>query len=230
MVGPRACIWIVEDDPDIVELITHFLGREGFSVRSFARGQALLSAITEGLPDLFLIDLTLPDLDGIELTRRVRASCDRPVILVTGRGAVKDRVTGLDAGADDYIVKPFDLAELSARIRSNLRRTEASGSSLPDEQRLDGFTLNSLVGTLSFKDNTIDLTEKEAAILGYLANNPNRVIPRDEMYLYLSGRNWDGVDRSLDVYLCRIRNKMHGLNPRYNGIKTIRGVGYKLTK
>jgi DNA-binding response OmpR family regulator len=224
----KPVIWIVEDDRDITELLSAYLKRDGFNVEVFHSGGALLASLGEGLPSIFLVDISLPDYDGISLTRKIRATTNRPVLLVTGRGGLEDRVKGLDAGADDYIVKPFELAELSARVRSNLRRVA------PDERdsksgRLGEFELDGMTGALRFQEREIALTDKEASILGYLLNNPNRDIPRDEICLFLNGQNWDGADRSLDVYLCRIRNKMKELNPKFNGIKTVRGVGYKLS-
>ncbi len=224
----KPIIWIVEDDRDITDLLTAYLKREGFELEVFHSAAAMIEQLGEGLPALFLVDISLPDSDGITLTRKIRATTDRPILLVTGRGALDDRVKGLDAGADDYILKPFELAELSARVRSNLRRV-APEERTPKSAALEGFELNGVTGALRYSDRTIPLTDKEASILGYLLTNPDRDIPRDEICLFLNGNNWDGADRSLDVYLCRIRNKMKELKPGFDGIKTVRGIGYKLT-
>jgi DNA-binding response OmpR family regulator len=158
----KPVIWIVEDDRDITELLSAYLKRDGFSVEVFHSGGALLGRLGDGLPSIFLVDISLPDYDGISLTRKIRATTDRPVLLVTGRGGLEDRVKGLDAGADDYIVKPFELAELSARVRSNLRRVT------PDEEdtksgRLGDFELDGMTGALRFQEREIALTDKEAS-------------------------------------------------------------------
>ena len=224
----KPLIWIVEDDRDITDLVTAYLRREGFDLEVFHKGEAMVERLGDTLPSLFLVDLSLPDSDGITLTRKIRATTNRPILLVTGRGGLEDRVKGLDAGADDYILKPFELAELSARVRSNLRRV-APEERTPKSARLEGFELDGVAGSLRYSEREVPLTDKEASILGYLLSNPDREIPRDEICLFLNGNNWDGADRSLDVYLCRIRNKMKDLKPGFSGIKTVRGVGYKLT-
>ena len=224
----KPLIWVVEDDRDITDLLSAYLRRDGFEIEIFHDGAALGKRLGEALPALFLVDISLPDGDGISLTRKIRATTDRPILLVTGRGALDDRVKGLDAGADDYILKPFELAELSARIRSNLRRV-APEERTPKSARLDGFELDGISGALRYSGREVPLTDKEASILGYLLSNPDREIPRDEICLFLNGQNWDGADRSLDVYLCRIRNKMKEVRPGFTGIKTVRGVGYKLS-
>ena len=150
----KPLIWIVEDDRDITDLVTAYLRREGFDLEVFHKGEAMVERLGDTLPSLFLVDLSLPDSDGITLTRKIRATTNRPILLVTGRGGLEDRVKGLDAGADDYILKPFELAELSARVRSNLRRV-APEERTPKSAKLEGFELNGVTGALRYSDRTV---------------------------------------------------------------------------
>jgi two-component system OmpR family response regulator len=216
-------ILAVEDDPDIARLLSTELGRLGYSLRTVGTAAQAVEELRTSVPNLMLLDLGLPDRDGGELLRELRAGGDAlPVICLTARDKPVERVGGLRAGADDYIVKPFDISELDARIRAVLRRSDrpvehtlALGALrlTPDGTRLTG------------RDGAIALTPRELSVLRRLMKNAGRVVTKAQLTETLAERNEDIGDNSVEVYVHRIRQKIHG-----NGVEivTVRGFGYLL--
>jgi DNA-binding response OmpR family regulator len=222
-----ASVLIVDDDPKIRDLLRLYVEREGHRTLFAADGQAALATALEKQPDLVLLDVMLPGLDGFEVMRRLRDESDVPVILLTARSGDSDKVIGLDLGADDYVVKPFSPRELMARVRAQLRRHQ------PDEQdqpilvsgdlELDP---NAVEATLDGHD--LDLTPFEFRLLRGLMRRPGRVFSRDDLIDAIHGDDDPGIiDRTIDVHLGRLRRKLgdDAAEPRF--IATVRTVGYK---
>ncbi len=221
-------IAIVEDEPDIVELITLHLKKAGFRAEGFFEAKAFLDSLEKQVPDLILLDLMLPDIDGLEvckLLRRKEEWAAIPVIMVTARGEEGDKVLGLELGADDYITKPFSSKELVARVKTVLRR----GSSQAPAKRIevDGRLVLDLERyEVLVEGKKIDLTSTEFKILRLLASKKGRVFTRDQILDYLWGHEKIVLDRTIDVHIRNLREK---LGPRAaRMIQNIRGVGYKL--
>jgi two-component system, OmpR family, response regulator RegX3 len=211
---------VVEDDAAIAEPLVTGLEREGFTVTRVATGQAALDA--DGA-DLVLLDLGLPDLDGYEVCRRLRAESDMPIIVITARGSEVDRVVGLELGADDYVVKPFGFRELVARIRAVARRTASP-------RRDDGLVE---VGPIAIDPRTrkvtvagdeVSLTRKEHDLLAFLADDPGGVRTRDDILRAVWDEHWYGPTKTLDVHVASLRRKLG--DPSL--IETVRGVGFRL--
>ncbi len=218
---------VVDDEPDIVELITHHLEKEGFKVKGFYDGEGLLSYVRKELPDIIILDLMLPGIDGIEVCRSLKydeRTSSVPVIMLTAKGSETDRVVGLELGADDYIVKPFSPRELVARVKAVLRRTTPKEEA-PKITRIGDITIDSTKFEAKVKDKRIDLTPTEFRILEILASHKSWVFNRDQLLNKLWGHDKIVVDRTIDVHIRRLREKL-GESGRM--IKTIRGIGYKL--
>ena len=231
MIGPKpmsALIAIVDDEPDIVELIALHLNKAGFRTAGFFDGRSFLDALDKSLPDLVLLDLMLPDIEGLEVCKLLRQKPDWasvPVIMVTAKGEESDKILGLELGADDYVTKPFSAKELVARVKSVLRRQRepAAANRLDIDGRLiiDRDRHETLV-----QGRKVDLTSTEFRILRLLASRPGRVFTRDQILDYLWGHEKVVVDRTVDVHIRNLREK---LGPRAADlIKNIRGAGYKL--
>ena len=200
---------------------------ENYDVGLFEDGTSALKAIQLRAPDAIVLDLQLPDIDGLEVCRRIRRSGDTtPILMLTARNAVNDRVEGLDVGADDYLVKPFDLAELLARLRALLRRTnvgDADGTVL----RFEDLTLNPQTREVHRGDRLIELTKIEFDLLELFLQHPRQVLTRDQILDLVWGYNFDSGTNSLAVYIGYLRRKLDEENkPRL--IQTVRGVGYAL--
>ncbi|MCK4307717.1 response regulator transcription factor [candidate division WOR-3 bacterium] len=218
---------IVDDEPDIVELITHHLEKEGFKVKGFYDGENLLSYVRKELPDIIILDLMLPGIDGIEVCRSLKydeRTSSVPIIMLTAKGSETDRVVGLELGADDYIVKPFSPRELVARIKAVLRRTTLKEEA-PKITRIGDLTIDSTKFEVKVKDKRIELTPTELRILEILASHKNWVFNRDQLLNRLWGHDKIVVDRTIDVHIKKLREKLGEVGKM---IKTIRGIGYKL--
>ena len=213
-------VLVVEDDPAIAVPLADNLRDQGFSVHTVATGQEALAA--DGDVDVVLLDLGLPDLDGTEVCRRLRARSDVPIIILTARGDEVDRVVGLELGADDYVVKPFGFRELVARIRAVSRRhhpeTERRVEQL-GRLRLDRATRRVFVG-----DGEVDLTAKEFDLLALLLEEPGVVVSRRRIHERVWDTTWYGPSRSLDVHVASLRRKLGDAS----WIETVRGVGFRL--
>jgi len=212
-------VLVVEDDDSIAVPLVKGLAREGFVVERVATGSAALAAAPA---DMVLLDLGLPDIDGYEVCRRLRAVSDVPIIVVTARGQEVDRVIGLELGADDYLVKPFGLRELVARIRAVARRSE-SRAAVPDARRVGAVELDIRTRRVSVEGDEVDLTRKEFDLLALLMEEPGAIRTRDEIMETVWDAHWYGPTKTLDVHIAALRRKLG--DPTL--IETVRGVGFR---
>jgi DNA-binding response OmpR family regulator len=211
---------VVEDDPTIAEPLRTGLEREGFEIQLVTTGRA---ALTASHADLVLLDLGLPDLDGRAVCRELRSRSQVPIVVVTARRDEIDRVTLLDLGADDYVVKPFGFRELVARIRAVLRRS-ATGSAAPPQPITHGeLVIDPRTRQVAYAGRAVELTPKEYELLAYLASDPGAVRTRDQIMEQVWDEHWWGSTKTLDVHVASLRRK---LDP--DAIETIRGVGFRL--
>jgi two-component system response regulator MprA len=215
---------VVDDDEQLLTALRRALVFEGYDVTVAASGEAGLRAALERPPDLVVLDILLPGLDGLEVCRRLRAASDVPILMLTARDEVADRVAGLDAGADDYLVKPFAVDELLARVRAHLRRR---GPAVAGELRLGDLTLNPATRVVTRGGRELTLTPKEFDLLQLFLQNPRQVLTRELLFERIWGYDFDGESNVLDVYVGHLRNKLEaGGEPRL--LHTVRGVGYVL--
>jgi two-component system alkaline phosphatase synthesis response regulator PhoP len=222
-----AHVLVVDDDPKIRDLLRLYLVREGHRVTPAGDGESALAAARSGKPDLVVLDVMLPGMDGVEVCRRLREESSVPVILLTARTGDSDKVIGLDAGADDYVVKPFSPRELMARVRAQLRRHRAS---VEDEPILvaNGLELDPNAVTVRLDGADLALTPFEFRILAALMRRPGRVFTRDDLIDAIHRDDDPGIyDRTIDVHLGRLRRKLRddAAQPRFIG--TVRTVGYR---
>ncbi len=218
-------ILVVEDDPSVRDALARALGFEGYDVRTARDGGVALAMLAEDPVDLVILDVMMPHVDGLEACRRIRAKGDRvPILMLTAKAAVGDRVEGLDAGADDYVTKPFALDELLARIRALLRR---SSGDIGDVIRFQDLELEPQARTATRGGRPLNLTKTEFDLLVLLARRPGVVIDRDTIYEEIWGIDFITSSNSLDVYIGYLRRKTESAGePRL--IHTVRGVGYVL--
>ena len=217
---------VIEDEPDILELIEYNLRREGFEVATATTGRTGLSVIGREKPDIVLLDLLLPGLDGLDVCRRLRAvesTRGLPVIMVTARGEERDVVLGLGVGADDYIHKPFSPRELVARVRAVLRRGPMRGSD-PDRRVVHGpLAIDPVKHRIKVDGRRLELTPTEFRLLHFLASHPGRVFTRGQLLDRAVGDRAVVIDRNIDVHVRAVRKK---LGPHRGLIRTVRGIGY----
>jgi DNA-binding response OmpR family regulator len=219
---PRALV--VEDDEDIADVLRRSLRLEGYDVRVADDGVAALSAYEEHAPDVVVLDLGLPELDGLDVARRLRADGDVPILMLTARDAVESRVEGLDSGADDYLVKPFDRQELLARLRALLRRRPPRGSA---PMVVGDLVLNPDTHEVRRGERAIDLTQREFELLEYLMRNERIVISRQRLLDDVWGYDPFSITNTIEVFVSNLRRKLEaGGEPRL--LHTIRGAGYVL--
>jgi two-component system response regulator RegX3 len=223
--GPR--ILLVEDERSIAEPFAEALAREGFEPILAETGAAALALARSEAPDLILLDLMLPDRDGRDVCRELRRESAVPIIMVTARGTESDRIVGLEIGADDYVVKPFSVGEVAARIRAVLRRS--AGPAGPDEVRIDGLLVRRGARRVTLDGAELALTRKEFDVLARLAADAGRVVTREDLMADVWDANWFGSTRTLDVHVGWLRGKLGDdpAAPRF--IHTVRGVGFRLT-
>lgn len=220
-------IAILDDEPQIRRILSAALEQAGFRTQSFGRATEFEAALRRITPDACLIDLGLPDRDGLALVHRLASGSGAVIIIVSGRAQVQDRVTGLELGADDYITKPFEPAEVVARIRARLRRPSQSATQRPQTLRFAGWTADFDRYLLTAPDGIeTPLSHAEAEVLRLFTDNPRRLITRAQMLETLGGTAGDSFDRAMDVRISRLRTKLgeDPKNPRL--IKTIYGAGY----
>lgn len=217
-------ILVIEDEQKIADFLRRGLTYEGFQVDVRADGEAGLKAARDNPPDLVILDIMLPGLDGFEVCRRLRAGGPVPILMLTARDSVSDRVKGLDSGADDYVVKPFHFEELIARVRALLRRSR------PSEEMILHFadlTLNVTTREVTRGTRKVELTTKEFDLLHFFMRHPRQVLPRELIYDRIWGYDFGGESNILEVYIRYLRSKLEsGGEPRL--IQTVRGVGYAL--
>jgi len=224
--NPR--VLVVDDEPHIVELVRYNLQQEGFAVAVAYNGREALQRAASDHPDLIVLDVMLPEVDGIEVCRQLREHSRVPILMLTARDRELDRVVGLELGADDYVTKPFSPRELVARIRAILRRT-GGGTPLPEAEPLksDGLELAPETHEVWLRGRPVDLTAKEFELLKLLMRHPNRVFTRDFLLEHIWGYDYFGSTRTVDMHISRLREKIEDdpVAPTY--IQTVRGVGYK---
>ena len=220
-------ILVIEDDPGIARIVRLYLERDGHSVTTAGDGVSGLNAARSDTPDLIVLDLMLPKLDGMSVCRALRQESDVPIIMATARVDEDDRLAGLDLGADDYIVKPFSPRELAARVRAVLRRTSRQSSSDPSSVEYDGITIDFQKQTVLRGDERPSLTPTEFRLLAMLATQPGRPFSRDQIIEGVFGYDFDGYDRTVDVHIANLRRKIEPdvRKPRY--VQTVHGVGYR---
>ncbi len=218
-------IYCVEDDKTIRELEIYTLEQTGFTARGFADGMEMLDALESEIPDLIVLDIMLPEMDGIEILKRLRADAkhkDIPVIMATAKGTEMDKITGLNLGADDYLVKPFGVMEMVARINAVLRRTVKNEET---SMTVGGITLHEAEHTVSVAGEHIELTHKEFEILRLFMKNKNIVFSREKLMNEVWGSDYMGESRTVDMHIKTLRQK---LGEAGGQIKTVIGVGYRL--
>lgn len=218
---------VIEDDKNIAELLRLYLEKDGFEVHIAGDGGAGVKLAQELDPALILLDIMLPVLDGWQVCRKVRESSKVPIIMLTAKGEVFDKVSGLEMGADDYIVKPFEVKELLARIHAVLRRTETD-EKVSGEKKLsfDKLVINLDSYELVVDGRRVDTPPKEMELLYHLAASPNRVYTRNQLLDEVWGFDYFGDSRTVDVHIKRLREKLEGVSEQW-ALKTVWGVGYK---
>ncbi len=220
-------ILIVDDDNNIAELISLYLTKECFETRIVNDGEQALKEFSVFQPDLILLDLMLPGIDGYQVCREIRHTSDVPIIMLSAKGETFDKVLGLELGADDYIVKPFDTKEVVARIKAIARRVSAAPAETEvREVRYDKLSVNMTRYELRVNGKVVDTPPKELELLFYLASNPNRVYTRDQLLDEVWGFEYYGDSRTIDVHIKRLREKLEGVSDKWS-LKTVWGVGYK---
>lgn len=220
-------ILIVDDDINICELLRLYIEKEGFNVVIANDGATAVKLFREQQPDLMLLDIMLPKLDGWQVCREVRKLSDKPIIMLTAKGETFDKVLGLELGADDYIVKPFDTKEVVARIKAVLRRSSTvSLVTAVQEVQYDRLLINLTNYELRVNGVQIDTPPKEMELIYHLASNPNRVYTRDQLLDEVWGFDYYGDSRTVDVHVKRLREKLEGISDKWE-LRTVWGVGYK---
>ena len=221
-------ILLVDDDPNIRQLVNLYLVKEGFEVAMADRGDTALTAFQQSQPNLILLDLMLPGMDGWQVCREVRKTSNVPIIMLTAKDETFDKVLGLELGADDYIVKPFDMKELVARIKAVLRRFQQPEQSAERKAlSFPGLTVNISQYTVTFMDKELEMPPKELELLHFLASHPNQVFTREQLLEQVWGYDYFGDSRTVDVHVKRLREKLEGGEQMGWQIKTVWGVGYK---
>ena len=219
-------ILIVDDDSNICEFLRLYLEKEGFGTVIVHDGAEALEAFAAHTPDLILLDSMMPKLDGWQVCREIRKTSQVPIIMLTAKGEVFDRVLGLELGADDYVTKPFDAKEIIARIKAVLRRTASGSDQEMKVVTYDKLSINLTNYELIVDGKQIDTPPKEMELIYHLASNPNRVFTRDQLLDEVWGFDYYGDSRTVDVHVKRLREKLEGVSDQWS-LKTVWGVGYK---
>ena len=219
-------IMVVDDDANIGDLLRLSLEKDGYDTVVMTDGVAALEAFDTAKPDLILLDVMMPRLDGWQVCREIRKKSQCPIIMITAKGELFDRVLGLELGADDYVVKPFEAKEVMARIKAVLRRSGVSAEKKARIVEYDDLYINMENYELRVGGKVIDAPPKEMDLLYYLAGNPNRVFTRDQLLDEVWGFDYFGDSRTVDVHVKRLREKLEGVSEDWS-LKTVWGVGYK---
>jgi len=218
---------IVDDDPNICDMLKLYFENEGYQVKTASDGVDGVNYFKIYEPDIVLLDIMMPKKDGWQVCREIREVSPKPVIMITAKGEVFDKVLGLELGADDFIVKPFDMKELSARIKAVLRRYNAHSKTQDDEVvRFENIEISLQKYELKLNGKSIDIPPKELELLYFLASNCNRVFTRDQLLDKVWGFDYLGDSRTVDVHVKRLREKLEGVSDKWS-LKTVWGVGYK---
>jgi two-component system, OmpR family, response regulator RegX3 len=221
-------ILVVDDEPAIVDAVAYALRASGFDVETSADGESALDAARATPYDVLVLDVRLPGLSGIEICRRLRDESDVPILILTAMDAEVDRVLGLEAGADDYVTKPFSVAELVSRVRAILRRRELDRASSGGVRRVGSLELDVNRHEVRIDRKTIRLTPSEFRLLAFLAQEPERVYSRREIMQHLWDSTYVGDQRACDIHVSNLRRKIEETPGRPRRLVTVRGVGYKL--
>ncbi len=220
-------IMVVDDDKNICELLRLYLEKEGYNVILCNDGQEAVVKFNALNPDMMLLDIMLPSLDGWQVCREIRKKSNVPIIMLTAKGETFDKVLGLELGADDYVTKPFDTKEVVARIKAVLRRmSQSSQVEEIKEVSYDKLVVNMTRYELKVDGKVVDTPPKELELLFHLASNPNRVYTRDQLLDEVWGFEYYGDSRTIDVHVKRLREKLEGVSDKW-ALKTVWGVGYK---
>ena len=223
-------ILVVEDDPRLADMLSEYLGQAGFRVTVAPLGRAALERLSTAEYDAVVLDLMLPDMDGLDVCRRLRATSDTPVLMLTGRGDAIDRIVGLEIGADDYLPKPFEPRELLARLRAILRR-RVSGSTLAERPLHFGrLEIDTGARAVRLDGEPCDLTGYQFDLLVALANKAGRVLSREALMDLVKGEHLEAFDRSIDVHMSRIRAAIEDDPKKPRRVITVRGAGYVFAK
>ena len=218
-------ILVVDDEPNIIELAKLYLEREGYQVEGVANGNDALSSQSAANPDLIILDLMLPDIDGFEVCRQIRKKSDTPILMLTARKEDVDKIVGLELGADDYLTKPFNPRELVARVRAVLRRYQ-TGLKPSDIMEAGGLRIDLSRHEVAIDGQPVSLRTKEFALLATFAHNPGIVLSRERLLELVWGFDYFGETRTVDVHVNHLRDKIAGSGAH---IETVRGTGYKMT-
>ncbi len=222
-------ILIIDDDIHICELLQLYLEKEGYTTEVITDGLKAVETFNSVSPDMVLLDIMLPGLDGWQICREIRKTSQTPIIMLTAKGETFDKVLGLELGADDYITKPFETKEVVARIKAVLRRSSSVQSAEANsvkEVSYDKLTINLTNYELKIDGKTVDTPPKELELLFHLASNPNRVYTRDQLLDEVWGFEYYGDSRTVDVHIKRLREKIEGVSDKWE-LKTVWSVGYK---
>ena len=220
-------VLVADDDKNICELLRLYLVKEGFQVVLAGDGEEALARFSAENPDIILLDVMMPRLDGWQVCREIRKKSECPIIMITAKGETFDKVLGLELGADDYVVKPFETKEIVARIKAVLRRTGKSAAENDvKEVSYDKLVVNMTKYELKVDGKVVDTPPKELELLYHLASNPNRVYTRDQLLNEVWGFEYYGDSRTVDVHVKRLREKLEGVSDKWT-LKTVWGVGYK---
>ena len=217
-------ILIVEDEANIRELLRLYLEREGYTVLEAENGVEGIKKWKSDKPDMLLLDVMMPVMDGWAVCREIRAESDVPIIMLTAKGETADRVSGLEMGADDYIVKPLEMPEVIARVRAVFRRMAPDDA--PEKLSFDNLVIDKQAYDLVIKGKRVDAPPKEIELLYFLASSPNRVFTRAQLLDDVWGFDYCGDTRTVDVHVKRLREKLEGVSDKWE-LKTVWGVGYK---
>lgn len=222
-------ILVVDDDLNICELLKLYLENDGYTVITANDGKAAVETFEAKSPDLVLLDIMLPKMDGWQVCREIRKTSSAPIIMLTAKGETFDKVLGLELGADDYVTKPFEAKEVMARVKAVLRRTKGDGDDNSNEKKTvvyDNLEINIVNYELKVKGVAVDTPPKELELIYHFASNPNRVYTRDQLLDEVWGFDYYGDSRTVDVHVKRLREKLEGVSDKW-ALKTVWGVGYK---
>ncbi len=230
MKSKKERILVVDDDVRVLRMMRRILELEGFQVLTAGSGEAAFDILAEVNLDLVLLDVMMPDIDGYTVCQRIREFSLIPIIMVTAKGKDEEKVTGLDAGADDYVTKPFAAKELNARVRAVLRRSQSWGEKAEPVFRLENLVVDFALRKVTLGRQEIDLTATEYKIISYLARNAGRVVTPDSILYHVWGEEYEGESHLLQVNVARLRRKIgdSAKNPKY--VRTRPGIGYIMTK
>ena len=223
---PKGKILVVDDNANICDLLRMYLEKEDFSVSIVNNGLDAVKTFGEESPDLVLLDIMLPGLDGWQVCREIRKTSDKPIIMLTAKDETFDKVLGLELGADDYVTKPFDAKEVVARVKAVLRRSGGKQNSDIKEVHYDKLSINLSNYEMKVNGVQVDTPPKELELMYHLASNPDRVFTRDQLLDEVWGFDYYGDSRTVDVHIKRLRDKLKGVSPEWE-LCTIWSVGYK---